>query len=168
MLQHIPQKTLYQIYLTDKATDSILLDTKVVAYSPSEAIEKSKVGSYISESGLTRETIDFYINEIGFLYDSPIYSESLALTPPLGSGDLPHSTVLAMVKSIATDKNSCMVGRIFNGKEYIIKALVTNAIQSRLGKKDGVEVGDTVLVTYLEHTDVAMFPIIVDEIMPIT
>ena len=76
----------------------------------------------------------------------------------------PHSTISAVVISIASDKLSCEVRRVYQGIDYDFKALITTMVADRLGKNTGVNVGDTVIVTYLDHAPIGTLPIIVDKI----
>jgi hypothetical protein len=164
MEDETPRKALYQIYVSEKATDKLIQYIAVVAYSEPEAIVKAKVGSFIAEAGLTRADVDFYIRTVGILYGDDTFAEPLSLAPPLMVNELPLSTVSATVISIASDKLSCIVERIFNGKPFQFKSLLTSATADKIGKPQGINVGDTVMVTYLDHAPIGTLPIIVDKI----
>jgi hypothetical protein len=95
-------------------------------------------------------------------------AEITALTTFVGADVTPpHSTVSAVILSIARDKLSCVVRRVYNGVNYDFKALVTAAIEDKLGKHGGANVDDTVLVTYVSHAPIGTLPIIVDRISAI-
>jgi len=79
----------------------------------------------------------------------------------------PYSTISAVVLSINLKEPSCMVDRIYKDVHYQFKALVTSMVADKLGKDKGVIVGDTVIVTYLDHAPVGTLPIIVDKIAAI-
>ena len=81
--EYTPRKSIYQIMLSEKATDKILLNTEVIDYSESEAIEKTKVGSIIKELGFKRDDVDFYIKIVGHLYEGETFTEAIAKTPEL-------------------------------------------------------------------------------------
>ncbi len=83
IIEDSPRKSVFQITLTWKPTDRVLLSTQVIAYSESEAIEKVKVGSIINEFGLKREDVDFYIRASGILYEGDTFAAALAKTPEL-------------------------------------------------------------------------------------
>ncbi len=167
MLNIEPRKSVYQIYLSRKSTDEVLLDVPVIAYSEPEAIEKAKVGSVIENLGLTRDDVDFYIRIVGVLYEGKTFADAIAKTPPITTSDLPHSTISAVVKSIASDKLSCIVTRTYQGVEYDIKTTLTKLTAEKLGKQPGINAGDTVLVTYVDHAPIGTLPIIVDSIAAI-
>ena len=84
---YIPRKSLYQICLTEKATDKVLLNTTVVAYSESESIEKMKVGSIAKELGLKRADFDLYIRVAGCLYEGETFAEAVTKTPILTANE---------------------------------------------------------------------------------
>ncbi len=89
------------------------------------------------------------------------------LPPPVyTAADLPQSTVAAIVKSIAQDKKSCIVTRTYRGVNYDISALVTATVEKVMGSPQptGIVVGDTVMLTYLEHAIAGTKPIVVDKI----
>lgn len=79
----IPKKSVFQIYITEKTTNKVLLDTLIIAYSESEAIEGVKVGSVIKELGLERADVDFYIKITGDLYEGKTFAKSIDKTPIL-------------------------------------------------------------------------------------
>ncbi len=97
----------------------------------------------------------------------PLDINSTIPIPLLTADQLPKSIVSAVVKSIANDKLSCMVTRTFQGKNYDIKAILTKSTADKLGKQPGINVGDTVMVTYLDHAPIGTLPIIVDAISAI-
>ncbi len=80
---YIPHKSVYKVVLAEKATDKILIDTTVIAWRESEAIEKVKIGSIVKELGLKRSDVDFYISPIGQIYEGDTFGEVLAKTPVL-------------------------------------------------------------------------------------
>lgn len=84
----IPYKTLYNITIANKITDGILVSANVVAFNQVEAIRKLKVGSIIADHGLTREQVDFYIKQVGTLYDGKVLATPLAETPVLTNEEL--------------------------------------------------------------------------------
>ncbi len=91
---------------------------------------------------------------------NPLFLDAL---PKLAS-QLPRSTISAVVKSIAQDKLSCIVTRTYGGQQYDLQALLTKITAEKIGKQPGINVGDTVMVTYLDHAPIGTLPIIVDEI----
>ncbi len=94
----------------------------------------------------------------------------LATLPDIESvpaNQLPHSTISAVVKSIASDKLSCIITQTYQGKKYDIKANLTKLTAEKLGKQPGINAGDTVLVTYVDHAPIGTLPIIVDSIAAI-
>ncbi|MDD5510856.1 MAG: hypothetical protein PHI12_08600 [Dehalococcoidales bacterium] len=78
-----PRKSVFQITLSEKATDKILFSADVIDYSESAVIEKVKVGSIIKELGLKREDVDFYIKIVGHLYEGETFAEALSKKPEL-------------------------------------------------------------------------------------
>lgn len=79
----------------------------------------------------------------------------------------PASTISAIVLSVNTTEPSCMVDRIYNGIHYQFKAIISSGAAVKLGKDKGINVGDTVIVTYLDHAPVGTLPIIIDKIAAI-
>ncbi len=99
--------------------------------------------------------------------ETPLDLNSTIPIPPLTADQLPKSTISAIVKSIASDKLSCIVTRTYQGINYDFKTLLTKLTADKLGKTPGIQVGATVIVTYIDHAPVGTLPIIVDAISPI-
>lgn len=79
----VEKKSLFQICITEKATDKILYSNILSAWNETEAIQKTKIGSVIQDKGLTRNDVDFYIRGVGMLYEGTAFAEILAETPAL-------------------------------------------------------------------------------------
>ncbi len=110
---------------------------------------------------------DYLASDENIIINGQLHIGLPRVIPPLKFEDLPRSTISATVISIAEDKLSCVVERIFGDKPYQGKALLTNTVAKDIGKPQGIQIGDTILMTYVDHAPIGTLPIIVDEIAAI-
>lgn len=118
MEEYIPRKSIYKVYLVEKATNRILLEKDTVAWTEAEAIELAKVGTVISSLGLVREDVEFYTRMVGCFYDEGFCAESLAKTPEIAAADLPSSMHIAALTAVDTVNKKGTVVRKWMGENY--------------------------------------------------
>ncbi len=124
-------------------------------------IRRMTDGAYIP---LAEGNVDYqqYLKDVPVANRFPLVD--LTKIHVLTADDLPQSTVSAVVKSIAANKLSCIVTRAYKGASYDVQANLTKLTAEKLGKTLGINIGDTVLMTYVDHAPVGSLPIIVDQI----
>ena len=88
MLEPEPRNSLYQIFVVNKQTGRVILDSKQPALNEAEAILLAKVGSVIDAFGLTRDDVDFYIRSVAVLYEGKTFKAELEQKPLMTAEEL--------------------------------------------------------------------------------
>lgn len=88
MIPEEPRNSLYQIFVVNKQTGRVILDSKQPALNEAEAILLAKVGSVIDAFGLTRDDVDFYIRSVAVLYEGKTFKAELEQKPLMTAEEL--------------------------------------------------------------------------------
>jgi len=93
------------------------------------------------------------------------YMASLPVIP-LTIADLPKSNVAVILKSVGADNKSAVITRTWMGVDYDIPCGIAYSILKEFSvSPKKINIGDTVILTYLEHGDNEMLPVITDKKM---
>jgi len=143
------QKTLYQLYLVDQATEEVLFEKRVVAWDEVDAIQKVKLATMLGNLGTDLDHVWVMTRAIGFI--SNRLTKAFVDKPPLAVTDLPASLHLATLKSVNPSlAKPAVVTRAFAGIDVDVPCVVTTAIRDQW-IAGAISIGDIVIVAYCEE-----------------